>query len=405
MAPPPTGQPRSTWNVWPTVQVHPGTGVVDRHDDILLVVPVLTRGSAEPVRELVALCSRPDPGGRARVEALRALVARQAAAELPGFALLIRTAATLRAVVHGAVELLVDGAAPSGSGAGDGSRLTQHVLEDLAWREVTVTPTRDAAVDPAEIAAGLPLDLRSGTVPGGGVTLLPVATVAAQPSTGSPTSLTALRPVVQFRTVLLGECAVRAPGGQPERPPRRAPLPVAGQGGGAVGAGTTGTEVLVDGVLCVQGHFTDADRPTCLSCGTPLPADAHRVRLPRPPTGILVTDGGTIYTVTGDLVIGREPETAPDVVAGRAHPLPLRDSARSTSRVHAHLTVSGWRVLLSDDASANGTFLSRHGAAGPWLPVPPHSPVPLVHGDRIRLGKRQLLFDAWRETVVPQVFR
>jgi hypothetical protein len=28
-----------------------------------------------------------------------------------------------------------------------------------------------------------------------------------------------------------------------------------------------------------------------------------------------------------------------------------------------------------------------------------------VHGDRVRLGKRQLLFDTWRETVVPQVFR
>jgi pSer/pThr/pTyr-binding forkhead associated (FHA) protein len=129
------------------------------------------------------------------------------------------------------------------------------------------------------------------------------------------------------------------------------------------------------------------------------------VRLPRPPSGILVTDGGTIYTVTGDFVIGREPEGAPDVLAGRARPLPLRDTARSTSRVHARLTVRGWKVLLSDNGSANGTFLSRHGAAGPWLPVTQQAPVALEHGDRVRLGKRQLLFDTWRETVVPQVFR
>jgi pSer/pThr/pTyr-binding forkhead associated (FHA) protein len=121
--------------------------------------------------------------------------------------------------------------------------------------------------------------------------------------------------------------------------------------------------------------------------------------------GILVTDGGTIYTVTGDFVIGREAEEAPDVLAGRARPLPLRDAARSTSRVHARLTVTGWKVLLSDDRSANGTFLSRSGAAGPWLPVTPQVPVALVHGDRVRLGKRQLLFDTWRETVVPQAFR
>jgi pSer/pThr/pTyr-binding forkhead associated (FHA) protein len=129
------------------------------------------------------------------------------------------------------------------------------------------------------------------------------------------------------------------------------------------------------------------------------------VTRPRPPLGIVVTDGGTIYTVTGDLVIGREAEQAPDVLEGRARPLPLRDAARSTSRVHARLTVTGWKVLLSDNSSANGTFLSRSGAAGPWLPVTPHAPVPLVHGDRMRLGKRQLLFDTWRETVVPQVFR
>jgi pSer/pThr/pTyr-binding forkhead associated (FHA) protein len=119
----------------------------------------------------------------------------------------------------------------------------------------------------------------------------------------------------------------------------------------------------------------------------------------------VVPDGGTINTVSGDYVIGREAEGAPEVLAGRARPLPLRDAARSTSRVHASLSVRGWKVLLSDNGSANGTFLSRSGAAGPWLPVTPQFPVALAHGDRIRLGKRQLLYDTWRATVVPQVFR
>jgi pSer/pThr/pTyr-binding forkhead associated (FHA) protein len=159
----------------------------------------------------------------------------------------------------------------------------------------------------------------------------------------------------------------------------------------------------VEGVLCPRGHFTDPDRSACLTCGTTVPAEADRVRLPRPPLGILVTDGGTIYPVTGDLVIGREPEQSPDVLAGRARALPLRDTARSTSRVHARLTVQGWQVLLSDNASANGTYVSGSGAAGPWLPVPAQTPIRLAHGDRLRLGARQLLFDTWREAVVPQV--
>jgi pSer/pThr/pTyr-binding forkhead associated (FHA) protein len=184
-------------------------------------------------------------------------------------------------------------------------------------------------------------------------------------------------------------------------------LPVAGapEEGTAGTAGTTGRDVLVEGVFCPAGHFTDPDRSTCRTCGTPLPPDERRVTAPRPPLGILVTDGGTIYTVTGNVVIGREAESAPDVIAGRARPLPLRDAARSTSRVHARVTVQAWQVLLSDNSSANGTFVSRHGAAGPWLPVPPHTPLVLVHGDRVRLGRRQLLFDTWRETAVPEVFR
>jgi hypothetical protein len=210
---------------------------------------------------------------------------------------------------------------------------------------------------------------------------------------------------VRFRTVLLGECAVPASAGRPA-PERRPPLPVGGASGEAPsGVGTAEPGVLVEGTLCPSGHFTDPDLPACRTCGATLPPGAERVSRPRPPLGILVTDGGTIYTVTGDFVIGREAEAAPDVLAGRARPLPLRDGVRSTSRVHARLTVEGWKVLLSDSRSANGTLLSRHGAAGPWLPVTPEIPVPLLHGDRVRLGQRQLLFDTWRETVVPQVFR
>ena len=161
----------------------------------------------------------------------------------------------------------------------------------------------------------------------------------------------------------------------------------------------------MEGVHCPAGHFTDPDAKACLTCGAQLPPVGQRVSRPRPPLGVLVTDGGTIYTVTGDFVIGREVEQAPDVLAGLARPLPLRDSARSTSRIHARLTVRGWKVLLSDNRSANGTVVSSHGAAGPWLPVTAEAPLRLLHGDRVRLGKRQLLFDAWREAVVPQVFR
>jgi hypothetical protein len=373
------------------------------------VVPVLPTSHPERVRELFELCSRPDPTGRARVTALRALVDLPSAAELPGFALLIGTGHSLLALVHGPARIVVDGRAPEPRDA-EGA-LAEHSLADGAWQRVTIAARGGAGGEPViPDVAGIALDLGSGTVPGAGVTLDRVPTgQPAQPShppASVPSSATALRPAVQFRTVPLGECAARVPGGRGVRGRRRPPLPVAGATGDReVGTATAAAETLVDGVLCPDGHFTDPDQATCRTCGTQLPPDAPRVSRPRPPLGILVTDGGTVYTVTGDVVIGREPEQAPDVLAGRARPLPLRDEARSTSRVHARLTVRGWRVLLSDNASANGTFVSGHGAAGPWLPVTPQAPVRLAHGDRVRLGKRQLLFDTWRESVVPQVFR
>jgi pSer/pThr/pTyr-binding forkhead associated (FHA) protein len=396
----------------PRVRVHPGAGVVDRRGDTVLVVPALPMSTAERVRELLELCRRPDPTGQARLPALRALLDPGSAAELPGFALLVRSGRTVRVLVHGPVRVLVDGRAAGQPATEGGRRLTEHVLADGAWDTVTVAADEDAGLPDAGDV--LSLDLESGSVPGAGITLhrAPARREQPPPAAGAATtdvgpgvtrSATMLRPAVQFRSVLLGECAVRAPAGQPP-PARRPPLPVAGAPGGP-GAGTRGPEVLVEAVRCPRGHITDPDQPTCLACGAPLPPDGRRVSLPRPPLGIIVTDGGTIYTVTGDVVIGREPEQAPDVLAGRARPLPLRDAARSTSRVHARLVVRGWQVLLSDAGSANGTFVSRSGAAGPWLPATPDAPVPLVHGDRVRLGQRQLLFDTWREAVLPQVFQ
>jgi hypothetical protein len=335
---------------------------------------------------------------------------------MPGFALLVRTRGALRVLLHGPVRVLVDGRAPAQAGAAEGRRPAEHVLADDGWHEVTVTsggsPADEETALPG-LADALSLDLTGGTVPGAGVTLLAVPAVPAArapealgadgPAGAGP--VTALRPAVQFRTVLLGECAARIPGGRPARPPGRAPLPIAGAGSAGLANSAARADVLVEGVLCAAGHFTDPDLPACPTCGSPRQPDDRRVTRPRPPLGIVVTDGGTIYTVSGDVVIGREAASAPEVLAGSASPLPLRDEARSTSRVHARLTVQGWKVLLTDNASANGTFVSRHGAAGPWLPVPPQTPLPLVHGDRLRLGRRQLLYDAWREAVVPEVFR
>ena len=125
---------------------------------------------------------------------------------------------------------------------------------------------------------------------------------------------------------------------------RRAPLPRGAAAAPSPASG--GPVVLIEGVTCPSGHLNEPESATCGPCGARIDPAAPRVTRARPPLGVLVTDDGAVYTVTGDYVIGREPEQAPDVKAGTARALVLRDGERSTSRVHARLELSGWSVLL-----------------------------------------------------------
>ena len=362
---------------WGRIEVHPGAGVVDHHGEALLVVPSVAAGTGRWTRELVDICRRRH-GGDEPLRAAGVLLAGAASGEVPPFALLVRSDDALGILVHGAVSVSVDGVEV---GDGEGHEVATDVrrtIDGAQWQEVRVGRRQ---LDTADID-GPPFDLESGTVPGAGVTIRHESREPLR-DTGS----TMLHEAVRFRTVRLGHTTRADPAG-------RVPLPVAA---GPDGPGSAaGEEVLVEGALCGSGHFVDPDETACPRCGAALGA-APRVVRPRPPLGILVTDGGSIYTVAGDYVIGREPQLSPLVLSGQARPLVLRDSDRSTSRVHALLRVSGWKVSISDARSANGTFVSSKGAAGPWDPVPADPALKLFPGDRVRLGKRQLLFEGHRE--------
>ena len=362
---------------WGRIEVHPGAGVVDHHGEALLVVPSVGADAGRWTRELVDIC-RGRHGGEEPLRAAGALLAGAASGEVPAFALLVRGEEALGILVHGAVPVFVDGVEVGGGGAHEAGTDVLRTVDGAQWQEVRVgRPAWDAAA-----INGPPFDLESGTVPGAGVTIHHESRKPLRDS-GS----TMLHEAVRFRTVRLAHTSRADPAG-------RAPLPVAAEPDGAGSAARE--EVLVEGALCESGHFVDPDQTVCPTCGGALGA-APRVVRPRPPLGILVTDGGSIYTVTGDYVIGREPQRSPLVLSGQAQALVLRDADRSTSRVHAVLRVSGWKVSISDVRSANGTFVSSKGAAGPWDPVPVDPALRLFPGDRVRLGKRQLLFEGHRE--------
>jgi FHA domain len=436
-----TGARSEPFTGWGRVEVHPGTGIVHRGDDVLLVVPLSDGPLAQPTLELIRCCSLgPDPTGRRRLRQAAWLATRGDPDQIPSFALLIRSSREgVVVMAQGAVTITIHG----------GKELSFSGSDSLAWVERMVDLTYEtlivASSDPSPLTADMtvPLDLLAGTVPGGGVTLrreaaLPGDRHAASPlaevqeparvlsrlpygaapmdrpvpSSGatpahrparSPEpggdhpaagrSETVLRRATLFRSVPLAHRPVA------DADARRQPLPV--------GSAATSTQrpqraaVVIEGVVCPCGHFNEPEASSCEACGAAVDDTGRREARPRPPLGVLVTDEGSVYTVAGDYVIGREPQQAPAVRSGKALPLVMEDPEQSTSRVHAYLRLSGWKVLVSDGGSANGTFVSKGGSSGPWVAVPAEPGTRLLPGDRVRVGQRQMLFDRYPERLTP----
>ncbi|MCM3883649.1 FHA domain-containing protein [Frankia sp. R82] len=150
----------------------------------------------------------------------------------------------------------------------------------------------------------------------------------------------------------------------------------------------------VEGVLCTNGHFNHPQAPYCAECGQSLAQQANRtVWGPRPPIGILVFDDGMTLTVDMDLVIGRQPDRDDAVRAGTARALPVEDGESAISRVHAIITLTGWDAVITDQGSANGTYIAPPEATV-WTPLNPHQAAPLVPGTRVQVGKRTFVFNS-----------
>lgn len=156
--------------------------------------------------------------------------------------------------------------------------------------------------------------------------------------------------------------------------------------------------VVVDGFLCSRGHLNDPRGHFCAQCGIRM-AELTGVitKGRRPPLGLLLFDNGATFVLDHDYLIGREPESDPEVRAGGLRPLALFDQVGGISRRHAEIRLSGWDVVLIDRGSANGTLVAlRHEAQ--WRAVVPGQPIPLLPGMRISMGRRTLSFETPHRT-------
>ena len=148
--------------------------------------------------------------------------------------------------------------------------------------------------------------------------------------------------------------------------------------------------VLVLGVSCAQGHHNHPDALYCSQCGTKMGVHQTKVFIngPRPPLGVLVVDDGTTFSLTSDLVIGREPGGHESIKAGTALPMTLSDETLSLSRRHAHIVLDEWSVFVADLGSSNGTWLNRPAMGDDWTQIGANHAMQLEPGDRLRVGGR-----------------
>ena len=134
---------------------------------------------------------------------------------------------------------------------------------------------------------------------------------------------------------------------------------------------------------CPDGHPNDPEATECRLCFGPIEAAASVVDLPPQGLARLLMEDGTAVELIENLSIGRcPPEHGPTDA--------LTVSGRQVSRHHLAIEVRGWRLLIRDLGSTNGTFVTRRGERGRRR-VPEDRSVPLQIGDSLHFGDRQAL--------------
>jgi hypothetical protein len=153
---------------------------------------------------------------------------------------------------------------------------------------------------------------------------------------------------------------------------------------------------IIQGVYCKNGHFDDPEALFCAVCGISMNQQTL-INRPgtRPPLGVLLLDDGSVFQLDRDYVVGREPGLDPSVASGRSRALRIADDSGIVSRVHAKVALDGWRVLVTDLGSANGTRVRQPKNGGEQV-LAPHQPFVLTTGSQVDLGGRGFRYESHR---------
>jgi hypothetical protein len=419
---------RNTVTDWDGLQarVHPGDGIVARTAGAALVVPRPNPQQQQALDQLIGLVRAARPGGGRGLARKLAGVLASSDDDSMDLALLAPLGGgDIAVLVVGDVEVKADGSE---------GPVTINGRDSVTWVDRVLRAPTSVEVRSGGSGASASSDLVVGIVPGAGLSLTPRgdtpaldASAAVLPAQASaPVESSAPAPVptptaepaapsgtpgepIRYEKTAPPQAPVPVPAEVPappadfqveslsdNNPPARPPLPVEPDEAAESPAPAGPAAAQVKGVYCKRGHFNDPMVQFCTVCGinmvqqTPALVDG-----PRPPLGVLVFDDGSVFQLEQDYVLGRQPEQAPEVLAGTARPLRLEDSGGTISRAHAIISLEDWTVGLRDHGSANGTYIAMPNSPE-WQPVPPNGRIVLTPGTTIKLGNRTLKYESHR---------
>lgn len=373
--------------LWPV----PGDGVLARRGDLVLLASIADGAVVDVLTGLLTDVAGADGDGRQLVSAVEDALAERA--PWPAGTAGPGPAVVAFGPAGAGLAVTVCGAAWAEISTAHGTQRLGPVQPGLQLRCALRGPasTVRAGLGPgpdADAHTDRFAHLDSGVIRAGGLRYVPPA-VAGAPASADPAepadvaaepaepaaSPTDSESAAAFESVLLVGDAL---GQDDERPPLPRQPPA--------GAGQAVPVPTILGVYCKNGHFDDPEARFCAVCGISMNQQTLvRKPGPRPPLGVLAFDDGSIFQLDTDYVIGRDPALSPDVAAGQARPLCVTDDAGIVSRAHAALQLDGWRVLVKDLGSANGTRIRPHGAESDQQ-LAPYVPAELTPGSHIDLG-------------------
>lgn len=402
------------------VSVVPGDGVVAREGAAVLVAHPAGSAHESFVDQLLATLAEAarhtDVPAVDIIRAVAASVVLAAPEDVPAFGLVTRHGNDLAVILSGDVRLQFSQNGEDAVLSGiDATTFVERVIRE-PFGDLLLTYAADVAPDPRS-------NLTGGVVRGAGLALSAGDTMAAvEPTEPTMVDLTAPSPAPSLPEVQAAEVVVPemlsegeittdespdtapVPNDEDEVPTGFTVIPLFGEETPAAvdeapatvtpDAHTGVVPIEVQGIMCSRGHFNSPAARFCVQCGISMVHQTHHlVTRARPPLGVLVSDEGAVHPLSADVVIGRDPETAEDVVSGHAVPLLMQDPGGSMSRIHARIVLVGWDVNVVDASSANGTFVATTDE-DEWTRLEPGVPTTVKPGSRISMGGRTLTFES-----------